>query len=44
MQKIIEWGKLFTEGNYIKECLLEIVNDWCPKNSNLFASISLSAS
>ena len=44
MQKIIEQGKLFTDGNYIKECLIKAVNDLCPKNFNLFASISLSAS
>ena len=44
MQKIIERGKPFTDGNYIKECLMELVNDLCPKNSNSFAGISLSAS
>ena len=44
MQKTIEWGELFTDGNYIKECVMEAVNDLCPKNSNLFASICLSAS
>ena len=36
VQKIIEWGKPFIDGNYIKECLMEAVNDFCPKNSNLF--------
>ena len=40
-QKIIERGKPFAEGNYIKECLMEAVNDLC---SNMFASTSLSAS
>ena len=46
MQKIIhvERVKPLTNGNYIKECLMEAVNDLCPKNSNLFASTSLSAS
>ena len=44
VQKIIERGKPFTDDNYIKECLMEAVNDLCPKNSNLFANISLSAS
>ena len=44
VQKIIGRGKPFTDGNYIKECLIEAVNDLCRKNSNLFASISLSAS
>ena len=44
VQKVIERGKPFTDGNYIKECLMEAVNNLCPKNSNLFASISLSAS
>ena len=44
MEKIIERGKPFTDGNYIKECFMEAVNDLCPKDSNLFASISLSAS
>ena len=44
VQKIIERGKPFTDGNYVKECLMEAVSDLCPKNSNLFASISLSAS
>ena len=28
----------------IKECLVEVVNELCPKNSNLFENISLSAS
>ena len=44
VQKIVERGKPFTDGNYIKECLMETVNELCPKNSILFASISLSAS
>ena len=37
VQKIIEQEKPFTDGNYIKECLMEAVNDLCPKNINLFA-------
>ena len=48
--KIVERGKPLTDGNYIKECLMETVNELCPKNSNLFAMVckdlytSLSAS
>ena len=39
VQKIIERGKPFIDGNYVLK-----VNDFCPKNSNSFASISLLAS
>ena len=38
VQKIIERGKPFTDGNYIKECLMEAVNELCPKNSMIFCS------
>ena len=44
VQKVVERGIPFTDGYYIKECLMETVNELCPKNSNFFASISLSAS
>ena len=43
VQKIIEQGKPFTDGIALKICLMEAVNDLCPKNFDLFASISLSA-
>ena len=36
--EIVEREKSFTDGNFIKECLMEAVNELCPKNSNLFAS------
>ena len=44
VQKIIEREKPSTDGNCIKECSMEAVNDLCSKNSNLFASISFLAS
>ena len=39
-----ERGKLFTDGNFIKECMMEAANDLCPEKADLFGSISLSAS
>ena len=42
VQKIVEQGKPFTDGNYTKECLMEAVNNLRPKNSNLLAGISVS--
>ena len=39
-----EQGKPFTDGNLIKECILEAENDLCLEKSDLFVSISLSAS
>ena len=44
VQKIVERGKPFTDGNYTKECSMKAVNELCPKNSNFFARISLLAS
>jgi len=34
-------GKPFTDGDIIKECMLEAVAELCPKKSNLFKLISL---
>lgn len=34
--------KPFTDGNYIKECLIAAVEEICPEKVNLFAQISLS--
>ena len=44
VQKIIERGKPFTDGTYIKECMMVAVNDLCPNKADLFENISLSAS
>ncbi|XP_076327157.1 general transcription factor II-I repeat domain-containing protein 2-like [Tachypleus tridentatus] len=38
-----ERGKPFTEGNFIKECMMEAANELCPEKANFFESISLSA-
>ena len=42
--KMAERGKPFTDGNFIKECMMEAANDLCPEKADLFGSISLSAS
>lgn len=39
-----ERGKPFTDGNFIKECMMEAANDLCPEKTDLFGSISLLAS
>ena len=44
VNELAERGKPFTDGNFIKECMMEAVNDLCPEKANLFGSISLSAS
>ncbi|XP_077974754.1 general transcription factor II-I repeat domain-containing protein 2-like [Styela clava] len=42
--KLVERGKPFTDGAFIKDCILEAVNYLCPEKVNLFTSISLSPS
>ncbi|XP_042204155.1 general transcription factor II-I repeat domain-containing protein 2-like [Homarus americanus] len=44
VHKMAERGKPFTDGNFIKECMMEAANDLCPEKADLFGSISLSAS
>ena len=44
VHKMAERGKPFTDGNFIKECMMEAANDFCPEKADLFGSISLSAS
>ena len=44
VHKMAERGKPFTDGNFIKECIMEAANDLCPEKADLFGSISLSAS
>ncbi|XP_029639706.1 general transcription factor II-I repeat domain-containing protein 2-like [Octopus sinensis] len=44
VNKLAERGKPFTDGNFIKECMMEAVNDLCPEKANMFGCISLSAS
>ena len=44
VHKKAERGKPFTDGNFIKECMMEAANDLCPEKADLFGSISLSAS
>jgi hypothetical protein len=34
-------GKPFTDGNIIKECMMEAVTELCPEKLNLFKIISL---
>ncbi|XP_029656135.1 general transcription factor II-I repeat domain-containing protein 2-like [Octopus sinensis] len=41
---ISQHGKPFSDGMYIKNCIIEAVNCLCPLNSSLFDGISLSAS
>ncbi|XP_076304588.1 general transcription factor II-I repeat domain-containing protein 2-like [Tachypleus tridentatus] len=38
-----ERGKPFTDGNFIKECMMEAANELCPEKANFFESISFSA-
>jgi hypothetical protein len=40
---IAEKSKPFVEGEFIKECLMTIVETVCPERKNLFSDISLSA-
>ncbi|XP_076354461.1 general transcription factor II-I repeat domain-containing protein 2-like isoform X1 [Tachypleus tridentatus] len=40
---MVERGKLFTDGNFIKECMIKAANELCPEKANFFESISLSA-
>ena len=44
MHKMAERRKLLTDGNFIKECTMEAVNDLCPEKVDLVGSINLSAS
>ena len=38
-----ERGKLFNDGNFIKECMMEAENGLCPEKAALFGTISHSA-
>lgn len=38
-----EQGEPFAAGNFIKECMTEVVNDLCSEKADLFGSNSLSA-
>jgi hypothetical protein len=42
-EMIAKHSKPFTEGEFVKECILKSVELLCPEKKNLFASISLSA-
>ncbi|KAF2346708.1 hypothetical protein FHG87_022536, partial [Trinorchestia longiramus] len=44
VQKMADRGKPFTDGNFIKACMMEAANDLCPEKADLFGSISLSTS
>lgn len=41
-KKLAEHSKPFSEGEFVKECLLEVANILCPENSKKFEQISLS--
>ncbi|XP_076357306.1 general transcription factor II-I repeat domain-containing protein 2-like [Tachypleus tridentatus] len=43
VHRMAERGKPFTDGNFIKECMMEAANELCPEKANFFESISLSA-
>ena len=34
VQKIIEQEKTFTDGSYIKECIMAAANNLCPQKAN----------
>ena len=36
-------GKPFTDGEVVKECLLEVSEELCPEKSNQFKSVALGA-
>ncbi|XP_076343055.1 general transcription factor II-I repeat domain-containing protein 2-like isoform X1 [Tachypleus tridentatus] len=43
VHRMAERGKPFTDGKFIKECMMEAANELCPEKANFFESISLSA-
>ncbi|XP_076372709.1 general transcription factor II-I repeat domain-containing protein 2-like isoform X1 [Tachypleus tridentatus] len=43
VHRMAEQGKPFTDGNIIKECMMEAANELCPEKANFFENISLSA-
>ncbi|XP_076336375.1 general transcription factor II-I repeat domain-containing protein 2-like [Tachypleus tridentatus] len=43
MHRMAERGKPVTDGNFIKECMMEAANELCPEKANFFEGISLSA-
>ena len=44
VHKMADRGKPFTDGNFVKACMMEAANDLCPEKADLFGSISLSTS
>ncbi|XP_076335740.1 general transcription factor II-I repeat domain-containing protein 2-like [Tachypleus tridentatus] len=42
VHRMAERGKPFTDGNFIKECMMDAANELCPEKANFFESISLS--
>lgn len=40
---IARTGKPFTEGEFVKECLLSVAKEMCPEKTDLFNTVSLSA-
>ncbi|XP_068118264.1 general transcription factor II-I repeat domain-containing protein 2-like [Hyperolius riggenbachi] len=40
---IARTGKPFTEGEFVKECLLSVAKEVCPEKTDLFNTVSLSA-
>ncbi|XP_042325950.1 general transcription factor II-I repeat domain-containing protein 2A-like isoform X1 [Sceloporus undulatus] len=42
-QAIVSAGKSFTEGEFVKDCLLRVVKVICPEKADVFNTLSLSA-
>lgn len=41
-KKVAEYSKPFSEGEFVKECLIELANILCPEKRKKFAEVSLS--
>lgn len=42
-QLIADKGKPFTDGEFVKECMMKVVEEICPEKKSCFSSVSLSA-
>ncbi len=42
-EMIAKAGKPFTEGQFIKDCMLKVADILCPEKKNMFNNLSLSA-
>ncbi len=39
--RVAKWAKPFSDGDFIKECLMDIANNLAPDKKNAFSNISL---